>query len=107
MMRLGRKPQSDCGQAHALNHAEGGRWSQRMAFCAVLTFACTTLIDTFTPTPAHAQNTTVVKKTTNTAPTFDTKRGGLLPSTKIDRSQPLYLQGDQLIYDADGLRARR
>ncbi|MCH9807341.1 MAG: LPS assembly protein LptD [Alphaproteobacteria bacterium] len=36
------------------------------------------------------------------APRFKKPSSDLLPSTDIDRTQPLYLQGDQLVYDNSG-----
>lgn len=53
--------------------------------------------------PAHAQDPSASNRGSGgTAPRFKKPSGDLLPSTKIDRSQPLYLQGDQLVYDNSG-----
>ncbi|MEO1544616.1 MAG: hypothetical protein AAFR75_11440, partial [Pseudomonadota bacterium] len=51
---------------------------------------------------AHAQTADSQVTTATPAPGFGTPGTGLLPNTNIDRSQPLYLQGDELIYDNSG-----
>ncbi|MGE3845048.1 MAG: LPS-assembly protein LptD, partial [Vicinamibacterales bacterium] len=54
--------------------------------------------------PVHAQDPSIVTPQT-AQPAFPRTPGGLFgPSPKIDRSQPLYLQGDELIYDSTGNR---
>lgn len=69
--------------------------------------------------PAHAQDPSVVSPQVNALPadlglhtrgrkdpsSFSKTKGGLLgPIKKIDKTQPLYLQGDELIYDSKGNR---
>lgn len=55
--------------------------------------------------PALAQATNPSPVSTSTpAPAFTTPGTGLLPETNIDQSQPLYLQGDELVYDNTGSR---
>ncbi len=52
--------------------------------------------------PAHAQDPSIARTSGRGATTFKKPSADLLPSTKIDRSQPLFLQGDQLVYDNSG-----
>jgi len=58
----------------------------------------------FTPVQAVAQTSSVIDpEAAPKAPTFDTPAGGnILPDPEIDRNAPLYLQGDELIYDNSG-----
>jgi LPS-assembly protein len=70
-------------------------------------------------TPARAQDTSVISPSVNALPadlgtharkgkdpsSFPKTKGGLLgPIKKVDKTQPLYLQGDELIYDSKGSR---
>ncbi|MDX2289595.1 MAG: LPS-assembly protein LptD [Hyphomicrobiaceae bacterium] len=61
---------------------------------------------TGTGTPAYAQDPSLTGGPNGTvnraAKPFRTDSADLLPSTKVDASKPLYLQGDQLVYDNDG-----
>src|SRR5262245_61720438 len=67
--------------------------------------------------PARAQDLSVIAPAVTAAPTeiekgrqkeplaFPKGKGGLLgPIKKIDEKQPLYLQGDELVYDTKGNR---
>ncbi len=93
MKRWTHNPQVDCGKVLAACRPERGLRHSCVAssrvFLASLTLALGLLASS---SPVSAQG----------APTFKAPSAGTLPSTKIDRSQPLYLQGDQLIYDSDG-----
>ena len=67
-----------------------------LALAAAIAVACAPLGH-----DAAAQDPSSVTGRRTAAPSFrDTPN--LMPATNIDRSQPLYLQGDQLIYDNSG-----
>jgi LPS-assembly protein len=79
-----------------------------MAVASVCVLAA---VSALLPSPAaHAQDPSIVAPKTTKLPTelpkaFPKAKGGLIgPVTKIDQSQPLYLQGDELIYDTKGNR---
>ncbi|PPC85459.1 MAG: organic solvent tolerance protein [Hyphomicrobium sp.] len=111
-----RTPQEGCGLSR-----EGG-WRHKAAgltrafaridftLIAAAAFICTS-IATITA-PAHAQNTSVTQQdpvaasARNAASSFPEQAGGILGNvnTKIDSTQPLKLQGDQLVYDTAGNR---
>ncbi|MEQ8825703.1 MAG: LPS-assembly protein LptD [Filomicrobium sp.] len=53
--------------------------------------------------PAFAQDPSITNSSgRGDGTTFKKPSADLLPSTDIDRSQPLFLQGDQLVYDNSG-----
>ena len=53
---------------------------------------------------AMAQDVSTVVKPLEQAPAFQTENGFAQRQPKLDQSQPLYLQGDELIYDNSGNR---
>lgn len=117
MMRRARKPQSGCGRgraekigrgkpsrvpvrsassANAIAHVRIPVKAFGLAILAAIGCACLPLGQ-----EAIAQDPALTTRRTTPAPHFgDT--GDLMPATSIDRTQPLYLQGDQLIYDNAG-----
>lgn len=107
MTRTTRKPQfTNCGHAPAALRSLWARSERgmvrRLALAALALGLVWSAPVGLGIAPAHAQDPSVTSSTSSTAaPSFQTPRAGL-PSTKIDRSQPLYLQGDQLIYDSEG-----
>ncbi len=52
--------------------------------------------------PTYAQDPSEVVSSSGSGLVFGKSSGPVLPSTNVDKSAPLYLQGDQLIYDNDG-----
>ncbi len=72
-------------------------------------FALTTVLAVFVTggsAPVHAQDPSLSvapgKPGNRASGPFRVDSADLMPSTKVDSSKPLYLQGDQLIYDNDG-----
>lgn len=73
-------------------------WSGAFVAIAVLALC-------FTGRPVAAQDPSIVSPKTAPSTSFPRTPGGLLgKAPKIDRSQPLYLQGDELVYDSSGNR---
>jgi LPS-assembly protein len=105
VMRDARPPQLTCGRPRAhlrCNRSMGiGRG---LAFA--LLFALATGLFGYTPA-ALAQDPSVISPV-KAASSFPRQEGGILggPTQKIDRSKPLYLQGDELIYDTKGNKIR-
>lgn len=115
MMRRARKPHSGCGRGRAektgrvsfpggvrsatpvvtVAHIRKRLQAIGLALAAAVAVACLPLGH-----DAAAQDPSIQRKKTS-APSFG-NTADLMPSTNIDRSQPLYLQGDQLIYDNSG-----
>ena len=100
MMREARPPHSARGSLRACSRccaAAAPRW-----LLAVVLLLCAI------PQPAHAQDPSVLSTTPGLASSFPKQQGGILggPVQKIDRSKPLYLQGDELIYDTKGNKIR-
>ena len=122
MTRLARNPQGGCGRGRArvaeLVSGYGVKSIDRAqipgrALSSSLTalIACSFiggLAPMATVPHALAQTSTLIGDAAPNPTTFPKTSGNLLPSTNVDRSQPLYLQGDQLIYESSGdsVRAR-
>ena len=68
----------------------------------VALFASAFALTAFAP-PAAAQDPSVLAPSVSKSTTFP-KNSFVGPSHNIDKSQPLYLQGDELIYDNGGNR---
>ncbi|MGH1417572.1 MAG: LPS-assembly protein LptD [Hyphomicrobiaceae bacterium] len=66
---------------------------------ATIAFAAAMLAGSLT---ASAQDPSTLNTSSGTKSAFPKSNGPVLPSTEVDKSAPLYLQGDQLIYDSDG-----
>ncbi len=107
MMRSARKPQRLCGwgRAQSTGSKRAGLWRlpdcagfPRLAVCVTASLVAMTAV---LSSPVLAQDPSVARDR-GSAPSFPKPSGGLLPKTNIDRSQPLYLQGDELIYDNSG-----
>ena len=79
-------------------------WLHRISMAVI---ACTLLFQVLVHVvvgPSNAQDPSIVTPST-AQPSFPRVQGGILGGTpRIDRSQPLYLQGDELIYDSTGNR---
>lgn len=107
MTRLARKPQSGCGRGRAempnlscgMPVPAGRR--RLVRFASVLALVVAVMGAPAAISPAFGQDPSIVTKK-RSATTFKRPSEDLLPSTEIDRSQPLYLQGDQLIYENSG-----
>ena len=108
MTHLARDPQNRCGLGRAVmpEFARGNtptpetnRW--RVGRVSTLACIAAAFLVLTVASPALAQDPSIANRTAKKT-TFDKPSGDLLPSTEIDRSQPLYLQGDQLIYDNSG-----
>ena len=114
MMRLARTPQKACGGTRAPG------WSRKVAGVGgVCLLAClAVLAAALAPTEVLAQDPSItqkgsrdpvtarnITKATKGSTAFPKQKGGIFGSPrKIDRAQPLYLQGDELIYDTRGNR---
>jgi LPS-assembly protein len=100
-MRSGRKPHGLCGEAPV----SGGHMDRlRSVLSLALIAAFFVLLQPVAP--AFAQVDPSLRISTQ-APTssFPKQPGGMFgPAPKLDKSRPLYLQADQLIYDSKGNR---
>ncbi len=105
MMRETRTPQEGCGLSRE------GIWGRNVpgaarAFARNIAFVVALAISG----TAHAQDPTAAQDPTRqpvtTAPSAFKDTGGMIGKvkTKLDSSQPMKLQGDQLIYDTNGNR---
>ncbi len=105
MMREARPP-------HPVRGSQGARChccpAAMMRWCsAIALMLCLLAPIAFLAPPAVAQDPSIVSPLPNTS-SFPRPQGGILggPAQKIDRSKPLYLQGDELIYDTKGNKIR-
>ncbi len=102
-MRSTQHPQMNCGGNRARHIApnRANVWRARIAaLLCPLVFAIFTLTN---HESAFAQDPSAINKgKRGGATSFPKPRGGILPSTKFDKSKPLFLQGDELIYDSSG-----
>ena len=97
MMRHTRAPQEGCGSSRVTcGRRKAARWV-RLAMLAVL------LASLGASHPAHAQDPSTLAPDVAKSTSFP-KQSMVGPSRNIDKSQPLYLQGDELIYDTGGNR---
>ncbi len=108
MKHWARDPQNRCGLGRAVmpDFVRGNtptsadnRW--RGGFVSTLACIAAAFCVLTVASPVLAQDPSLSNRAQKKT-TFDKPSGDLLPSTDIDRSQPLYLQGDQLIYDNSG-----
>ena len=94
-MRVTRTPHEGCGWSRVPCRRRkvvgGGRLVMLAALTAVLAFG---------DAPALAQDPSVIAPKTPSGDSFGDV--SISPQVKIDRSQPLYLQADELIYDNGG-----
>src|SRR5689334_22539465 len=91
-MRLTRAPQEGCGSSRvACQHREAAGWV-RLGVLALLSAVF------LVPRAAHAQDPSTLAPDVTQSSSFP-KQSLVGPSRNIDKSQPLYLQGDELIYD--------
>ncbi len=95
MMRHTRAPQEGCGSSRVTcGHRKAAR-RVRLAVLAVLLASLGVSHDAFAQDPSTLAPD--VEKSTSFP-----KQSMVGPSRNIDKSQPLYLQGDELIYDTGG-----
>ncbi len=92
MMRYARKTRALLGSARSYGCAR--------AFAEALLLALLLVAASGAPAPVSAQDPSLAVKTSQPR-SFPPQPGGILggPLQKMDKSQPLYLQGDELIYD--------
>jgi len=99
VMRRARTPQAPCGSSRQLRDlARGTR-----GFCARAVLAAFVLLAGLISS-AIAQDPSVLNPTTAKSSSFPKPKGGIIggPVQKVDKTQPLHLQGDELIYDTKG-----
>ncbi len=103
MLRFARIPQALCGIWRAPGRhryrSEAGAWGVGRIVALAIAFAIAA-----GPPSAQARDPSLKTTPRGGTTTFAKPGKGLLPSTKIDKSQPLYLQGDKLVYDTPGNR---
>jgi len=103
VMRVARNSQATCTEfrePHQRRRAPGGG---RLRLCALLLAAAAIAVGG-AQVRAQDPSTTVAGGGGSTS-AFMSQPGGMFgPTPKVDRTQPLYLQGDQLIYDTKGNR---
>ncbi|MEO1207061.1 MAG: LPS-assembly protein LptD [Pseudomonadota bacterium] len=95
---LGRQPSASVSSDPVASNPVWARPALTLMTAALL--LSTVSVVTTPSKTAHAQ--TVDAPVASPAPAFNNPGTGLLPNTDLDRSQPLYLQGDELIYDNSG-----
>ena len=116
-MRAARTPHFDSGRSRAL-FPRGNAIGRRMAAALARLFAvpasiipailgCVLLTGAF-GSAAHAQDPSSLSMPGRSVSSFPKQQGGILggPTQKIDRAKPLYLQGDEMIYDTKGNKVR-
>lgn len=95
MMRLTRAPQEGCGSSRVTcQHRKAAGWV-RLAVLALMSASLATAFD------ARAQDASTLAPDVQRQSSFP-KQSLVGPSRNIDKSQPLYLQGDELVYDTGG-----
>lgn len=95
MMRLTRAPQEGCGSSRVTCQRRKAAGRVRLAVLALLSATLVTAFD------ALAQDATTLAPDVQRQSAFP-KQSLVGPSRNIDKSQPLYLQGDELVYDTGG-----
>ncbi len=95
MMRHTRAPQEGCGSSRVTCGRRKAARRVRLAMLAVL------LASLGAAHAAHAQDPSTLAPDVAKSTSFP-KQSMVGPSRNIDKSQPLYLQGDELIYDTGG-----
>ncbi len=95
MMRHTRAPQEGCGSSRVTCRRRGAADWVRFGVLALL------LVPLFASPDAHAQDPSTLAPGVEKSSSFP-KQSMVGPSRNIDKSQPLYLQGDELIYDTGG-----
>lgn len=95
MMRLTRAPQEGCGSSRVTCRHRKAAGRVRLGVLAVLLACLGAAHD------AHAQDPSTLAPDVSQSSSFP-KQSLVGPSRNIDKSQPLYLQGDELIYDTGG-----
>ncbi len=95
MMRLTRTPQEGCGSSRVTRQRRKAAGRVRMVVLALLTASLASAFD------AQAQDPSTLAPSVQRQSAFP-KQSLVGPSRNIDKSQPLYLQGDELVYDTGG-----
>jgi LPS-assembly protein len=94
-MRLTRAPQEGCGTSRVTCRRRKAVGRVRLAMLALLSASL------FATHDAYAQDPSTLAPDVQPQSSFP-KQSLVGPSRNIDKSQPLYLQGDELIYDTGG-----
>src|SRR5688572_20761103 len=94
-MRHTRAPQEGCGSSRVTCRRRGAADWVRFGVLALV------LVALFSSPDAHAQDPSTLAPAVEKSSSFP-KQSMVGPSRNIDKSQPLYLQGDELIYDTGG-----
>jgi LPS-assembly protein len=88
--------------ARSVGRTELGRFCSSPVVRAVVILTSLVLV-LLGPPPASAQDPSLAGSTSKAGSSFPKQPGGVTgPVQKLDQSQPLYLQGDELIYDSRG-----
>ena len=98
MMRPTRTPHEGCGWSRVPCRRLKAAGGVRMALCAWLA-----ALASLCAGEALAQDPSIVAPDVSQSSTFP-KNSLVGPSRNVDKSQPLYLQGDELVYDTGGNR---
>src|SRR5690349_11208335 len=97
-MRLTRAPQEGCGSSRVPCRRRQAAGRERLAM-----LACALVVTLLGVQHAQAQDPTTLSPAVQKSTSFP-KQSLVGPSRNIDKSQPLYLQGDELVYDTGGNR---
>ena len=119
MMRAARTPHFDRGRSGAhLRRGDATRGRTAAAITRIFgvlvssrsmaALATVTLLLCAIAPAAQAQDPSSISTPGKSISSFPKQKGGILggPTQKIDRSKPLYLQGDEMIYDTKGNKVR-
>ena len=102
MMRRTRAPQEGCGTSREKSlHLTMRRAARAFACALAVMFAMFAAV-----APSHAQDPSLQAGSSKAASSFDEPPGGMFGKVnkKLDNTQPMNLQGDQLVYDTAGNR---
>ncbi|MEW5962551.1 MAG: LPS-assembly protein LptD [Pseudomonadota bacterium] len=103
-MRLARTPQALCGGS-CISEPRESAWLGRgaRALVRLLAVAAAAALPLLATDPAAAQDPSKAGSGKGEKPSFAKPKGGIFGKLpKVDNAQPLYLQGDELIYDSSG-----
>ena len=100
-MRRARTPQTACGSSRQTRDLVRGTMAG-----VVRTIAIAAALAVIVASGASAQDPSALSPGTAKSSSFPRQKGGITggPLQKIDKAQPLHLQGDELIYDTKGSR---
>lgn len=106
MTRVARKWLATCSGvsrpvARGLSHRAGCEGAAACVLAVIMVFAAACVL----PAPARAQDPSILTKPTGSSSAFPKTPGGIFGGApKLDKELPLYLQGDELVYDTKGSR---